>query len=102
MFNLEQKLRQELERETKSLKDETKSLKDKTILLEEENVELRNKIASMEATSREKRSIGTIDSIDPFDTLESDMPIDSLDDIADLSHYKGRTPRSLVSLKLVI
>ena len=87
MFNLEQKLEQKLERETK--------------LLREENNELRNKIASMEATSKQKRSIGTLDSIDPFDTFESDMPIDSLDDIADLSHYKGRTPRSLVSFKLI-
>ena len=70
--------------------------------LEKENVELRNRIASLEATSREKRSIDTVDSIDPFDTFESDIQIDSLDDIVDLSHYKGRTPRSLVSLKLFV
>ena len=89
MFNLEQK--------TKSLEDETKSLKDKTILLEEENIVLRNKIASMEATSKQKRSICTIDSIDPFDNFKSDIGVNSLDDIADLSYYKGRTRRSLVS-----
>ena len=77
-------------------------MEEETKVLKEENVELSNKIASMEATSKQKRSIGTLDSIDPLDTFESTMPIDSLDDIADLSHYKGRTPRSLVSLKIIV
>ena len=86
MLNLEQKF----ERETKSLKDETK-------VLREETNGLRNKIASLEATSKQKRSIGTIDSIYPYDNFESDIPVDSLDDIADFWYNKGRTPRTLVS-----